>query len=157
MENWKRWKCLNNTWYNTICLQSCKHMFGFWFWALLVTKLWKYYVILDYILQGKMGKKEKNGKKNHATNVTKILKTKRRKYRINKTFSCPLYQRIWTEILHISNTVKVSINCSKIDLLAVMKQDHSFLFVLWYLSLKIKSLKMSFKIRLLKNYGSIVV
>ena len=28
-----------------------------------VTKIWKYYVIFVYILQGKMGKTEKNGKK----------------------------------------------------------------------------------------------
>ena len=33
------------------------------FWSLLATKLRKYYVIFVYILQGKMGKTEKNGKK----------------------------------------------------------------------------------------------
>ena len=32
-----------------------------------------------------MGKTEKNGKKNHATKVTKIPKTKRQKYGMNKT------------------------------------------------------------------------
>ena len=44
-------------------------------------KLQKYYAMFVYILQGKMGKTEKN----HATNVTKIPKTKRRKYGINET------------------------------------------------------------------------
>ena len=34
--------------------------FVFCFWSLLATKLWKYYIIFLYILQGKM---EKNGKK----------------------------------------------------------------------------------------------
>ena len=37
-----------------------------------VTKIQKFYVIFDYILQGKMGKKEKNGKK--------ITQLKRPKY-----------------------------------------------------------------------------
>ena len=48
-------------------------------------KLQKYYVIFVYILQGKMGKTEKNRKENHATKVTKIPKTKRRKYGMNET------------------------------------------------------------------------
>ena len=42
----------------------------------------KYYVIFVYILQGKMGKTENNRKENRTTNVTKIPKTKRRKYGI---------------------------------------------------------------------------
>ena len=50
-----------------------------------VTKIRKYYVIFVYILQGKMGKTEKNWKENHATKVTKIPKTKRRKYGMNET------------------------------------------------------------------------
>ena len=50
-----------------------------------VTKIRKYYVIFVYILQGKMGKTEKNWKENHTTKVTKIPKTKRRKYRMNET------------------------------------------------------------------------
>ena len=50
------------------------------FWSLLVTKLRKYYIIFVYILQGKMGKTEKNRNENHTTKVTKIPKTKRRKY-----------------------------------------------------------------------------
>jgi len=37
-------------------------------------KMRKYYIIFVYILQGKMGKTEKNRKGNHATNVTKIPK-----------------------------------------------------------------------------------
>ena len=46
-----------------------------------------------YILQGKMGKTEKEWEENHETKVTKIPKTKRRKYWMNKTkdkdsFSC---------------------------------------------------------------------
>ena len=45
-----------------------------------VTKIWKYYVIFAYILQGKMGKTAKKRKENHATNLTKVPKTKRRKY-----------------------------------------------------------------------------
>ena len=44
-----------------------------------VTKIRKYYVIFVYILQGKMGKTRKR-KENHATKLTKIPKTKRRKY-----------------------------------------------------------------------------
>ena len=46
------------------------------------TTLNKYYVIFVYILQGKMGKTEKN----YATKVTKISKTKRHKYGMNQTF-----------------------------------------------------------------------
>ena len=53
--------------------------FVFCFWSLLVTKLQKYYVIFIYILHGQDRKK---GKENHATKVTKIPKTKRRKYGI---------------------------------------------------------------------------
>ena len=45
-----------------------------------VTKIRKYYVIFVYILQGKMGKKEKKWKENQATKVTK-----RRKYGMNET------------------------------------------------------------------------
>ena len=50
-----------------------------------VTKIQKYNVIFVYILQGKMGKTEKNTEENHATKVTKIQKTKRQKYGMNKT------------------------------------------------------------------------
>ena len=39
-----------------------------------VMKLWKYYVIFVYILQGNRGKMEKKRKENHATKVTKIPK-----------------------------------------------------------------------------------
>jgi hypothetical protein len=63
-------------------------IFRFWF---LVTKLRKYYVIFVYILQGKMGKTRKNWKENHGTKVTKIPKTKRRKYGMNETFNA-IYQ-----------------------------------------------------------------
>ena len=41
-----------------------------------VMKIRKYYVIFVYILQGKMGKMEKKRKENHATEMTKIPKTK---------------------------------------------------------------------------------
>ena len=41
-----------------------------------VTKIRKYYLIIVYILQGKMGKTEKNQKENHTTEVTKIPKPK---------------------------------------------------------------------------------
>ena len=37
------------------------------------------------MLQGKMGETEKKRKENHATKVTKIPKTKRRKYGMNET------------------------------------------------------------------------
>ena len=43
----------------------------------------KYYVIVVYILQGKMGKTEKQ-KENHTTKVNKIPKTKRQKYGMNQ-------------------------------------------------------------------------
>ena len=42
-------------------------------------KIRKYYVIFVYILQGKMGKTEKNRKENHATKVTKIPKKQQMK------------------------------------------------------------------------------
>ena len=51
------------------------------FWSLLAMKLRKYFVIFVYIC--KMGKTEKNRKENHATEVTKVPKTKRRKYGMN--------------------------------------------------------------------------
>jgi len=58
----------------------------FCFWCLdtfgdEVTKIRKHYVIFVYILQGKM---EKKRKENHVTKVTKIPKTKIRKYGMNK-------------------------------------------------------------------------
>ena len=40
-----------------------------------VTKIRNFYVIFVYILQGKMGKTEKNRKEYHTTKVTKIPKT----------------------------------------------------------------------------------
>ena len=60
-------------------------IFGFWFLVTFgdeVIKIRKYYVIFVYILQGKMGKTKK---KNHTTKVTKIPKTKGRKYGMNET------------------------------------------------------------------------
>ena len=57
----------------------------FCFWSLLATKLQKYCVIFVYILQGKRGKKKKNPEENHETKVTKMPKTKRRKYGMNET------------------------------------------------------------------------
>ena len=50
------------------------------FWSLLVMKLLKYYLIFVYILQGKIGKTEKNRKENNTTKVTK-----RQKYGMNET------------------------------------------------------------------------
>jgi hypothetical protein len=53
-------------------------------------KIPKYYVIFVYIFQGKMGKMKnprknpgKTREKNHATKVTKILKTERQAYGMN--------------------------------------------------------------------------
>ena len=63
-------------------------IFCFWFFVTIgheVTKIRKYYIIFVYLLQGKMGKKEKNRKENHATKVAKIPKTKRRKCGMNDT------------------------------------------------------------------------
>ena len=42
-------------------------------------------VTFVFILEGKMGKTEKNQKENHVTNVTKITKNKRQKYGMNET------------------------------------------------------------------------
>ena len=50
-----------------------------------VTKIWKYYLIFVYILQGKMGKMEKNWKENHATEVTEIPKDKNTGWTKQKT------------------------------------------------------------------------
>ena len=55
----------------------------FWRRSYKNTKISRIFV---YILQGKMGKTEKNRKENHSTKVTKIPKTKRRKYGMNETF-----------------------------------------------------------------------
>ena len=71
---------------NSFNLPLCSSHFSF-----LVTfgdkvmKIRKYYVIFVYILQGKMGKTEKNRKENHATRVTKLPKTKRQIYEMNET------------------------------------------------------------------------
>ena len=45
----------------------------------------KYYIIFVYILQAKMDMMEKTPKENHATKITKIPKTKRRKFGMNET------------------------------------------------------------------------
>ena len=58
-------------------------IFRFWFVALFAKKLWKYYIIFVYILQGKMGKT----KENPATKETKIPETKRQKYGMNETLN----------------------------------------------------------------------
>ena len=85
----------------SVLLPTLRHIYGvcfqtivsfipflvFGFWSLLATKLRKYDVIFVYILQGKMKKTEKNQKENHATKVTKIPKTRRRKYGMNETKS----------------------------------------------------------------------
>ena len=53
--------------WHTFCNICFVHpIFRFWFLVTFgneVTKIWKYYIIFVYILQGKMGKPEKNGKK----------------------------------------------------------------------------------------------
>ena len=51
-------------------------IFRFWFLVTFgeeVTKIWKYYIIFVYILQG-----------NHASKVTQIPETKRQKYVMNE-------------------------------------------------------------------------
>ena len=45
-----------------------------------VTKIWEYYEIFVYILQGKMGKTEIEHKENYRTKLTKKPKTKLPKY-----------------------------------------------------------------------------
>ena len=61
----------------------------------------KYYVIFVYILQGKMGKTERKRKENHATEMTKIQKTKRRKYGMNIYYKLQLQHAI--SIKHFIN------------------------------------------------------
>ena len=87
------------------------HIFVFWFlvfWSLqlhdfhsgfffrlahlALQNVNKYYIIFVYIQQGKMGKTLKNRKESHATKVTKIAKTKRRKYGMNETFVAIILQ-----------------------------------------------------------------
>ena len=63
-------------------------------------KIWKYYIIFVYTLQGKMGKNEKNQKENHATKVTKIPKTKRQKYGMNKTHDF-IYLKLYTQVYFV--------------------------------------------------------
>ena len=57
------------------------------FWLLLAKKLQKYYVIFVYILQDKIRweRQKKNRKENHTTKVTKMPKTKTRKYGMKET------------------------------------------------------------------------
>ena len=55
-------------------------VFGFVTFGDEVTRTQKFYIIFVYILQGKMGKMEKNRKVNHATKVTEIPKTNRQKH-----------------------------------------------------------------------------
>ena len=72
----------------TSSIMFCSSHFCFWFLVTFgdkVQKTRKYYVIFVYILQGKIGKTEKNRKENHATEVTKISKTNWQKYGMNKT------------------------------------------------------------------------
>ena len=45
----------------------------------------KYYLFFNYFLQEKMDKTGKKTKENHTIKVTKILKSKRQKYGMNKT------------------------------------------------------------------------
>jgi hypothetical protein len=63
-----------------------------------VTKIRKYYVNFVSILQGEMGKAEKNWKENHATKVTKIPKTKRRKYGMNETYFFNIQYCIYADL-----------------------------------------------------------
>ena len=57
--------------------RSCFLFLGFW--SLLATKLQKYYIIFVYILQGKMGKMEKKGKKITQLKWPKYQNTKKPK------------------------------------------------------------------------------
>ena len=60
------------------------HIFHFWsHWAL---KLQKYYIICVYILQGKMGKAEKNGNKTMQLKWPTYQKPKDEKYEMNETY-----------------------------------------------------------------------
>ena len=63
--------------------------FVFGFWSLLVTKIRKYEKILHNLclhFARQEGQDGKNRKENHASKVTLIPKTKRRKYEMNETF-----------------------------------------------------------------------
>ena len=86
------WSQLNiNNWFELKTSVSFIPFFVFGlFWQ------WKYeniYLIFVYILQGKMGTTEKTRKENHATKVTKIPKTKRQKYGMNKTIRVLSYSK----------------------------------------------------------------
>ena len=67
--------------------------FIFCFLSLLARKLQKYYLIFDYILQGKMGKTEKNRIKSHTTS-DQNTKNQKKKYGINETYVCFGY-KVW--------------------------------------------------------------
>ena len=72
----------------------CYVHFIFHLWFLVtfgdkVMKIWKYYVIFVYILQGKLGKTKKR-KESDKTKVTKIPETKSQKYGMNETMVCVL-------------------------------------------------------------------
>ena len=52
------------------------------------------------------GQDEKNRKENHGTKVTKIPKTKRRKYRMNKTFNINGFH---LQYLHLLENVQLNV------------------------------------------------
>ena len=66
--------------------------FVFGFWSLLATKIWKYYVIFVYILQGKM---EKNGKKITQLKWPKYQKIKIWDERNNSPSELISSHRLW--------------------------------------------------------------
>jgi hypothetical protein len=124
----------------------------FRFWSLLVTKLRKYYVIIVYILQGKMGKMRKNRKENHATKVTKIPKNQRRKYGMNKTIiSNYLFKVVKSWSLRIA-----SLLCDRLRIfkLGKSKMGPSIASAISLLSLKSNSTKEGISAKACKDLES---
>ena len=91
-----------------------------------VTKIWKQYVIFVYILQDKMDKTE-----NHATEVTKIPKTKRRKYGMKETIEfgkfLPKSKQIQRKIWYFLRWISVGTDIEQKNVLLVIKLNY-FLF-----------------------------
>ena len=62
------------------------------------------------MLQGKIGKTEKNLKENHATKVTKIPKTKTRKYGMNETHDSIFYCRVLLGMYNFDGATESRLN-----------------------------------------------
>ena len=93
------------TFYQTRFLCFVNPKFQFW-WSTFgngAKKIQKYYEIIVYILQGKMGEMVIKRKENQATKVTKIPKTKRLTYGMNKTLDFNLHTFLAFILLTISN------------------------------------------------------